>query len=238
MKVISYSLWGDKKLYTIGAIKNAELALKIYPDWICYFYCNSCVPHTIINELKNKPNTKVIEITEPGNNKCRLNRFLPIDEHDIKYIISRDADSRLSVREKIAVNEWLDNDTDIHLMRDHIGHGALVMAGMCGLKTLKFKGKIKNYIQQFFNSVNTDDPQQDQLFLRSFVTNEININKATYTTHDPFYSKIKFPKKCERGQNNGGIYYVGQQIPLDENNNDIFFVTDDEIKMFNLYDEQ
>ncbi len=34
-RVISYSLWGDNPKYTIGAIKNAELALTYYPDFEC-----------------------------------------------------------------------------------------------------------------------------------------------------------------------------------------------------------
>jgi len=33
-KIISFSLWGDKPMYTIGAIKNAKLAEEIYPGWI------------------------------------------------------------------------------------------------------------------------------------------------------------------------------------------------------------
>jgi hypothetical protein len=33
MKYISFSLWGDKPIYNVGAIKNAELWKNIYPDW-------------------------------------------------------------------------------------------------------------------------------------------------------------------------------------------------------------
>jgi len=32
-KIISFSLWGDNPVYTQGAIRNAELAKEIYPDW-------------------------------------------------------------------------------------------------------------------------------------------------------------------------------------------------------------
>ena len=32
-KVISFSLWGKNPTYTIGAIKNAELASQFYPDF-------------------------------------------------------------------------------------------------------------------------------------------------------------------------------------------------------------
>jgi len=153
MKVISFSLWGDKKLYTIGAIKNADLALDLYPNWICYFYCNSCVPTDIINELKNRPNTKVIEIPEIGNTACTLHRFLVTDDEHVEYMISRDLDSRLSMREKIAVDEWINDGSDFHLMRDHPYHGSFVMGGMHGIKTTKFKGKIKNSIKESTENV-------------------------------------------------------------------------------------
>ena len=32
MKIISFSLWGQDPKYTIGAIRNAELAREIYQD--------------------------------------------------------------------------------------------------------------------------------------------------------------------------------------------------------------
>jgi hypothetical protein len=44
MKVLSFSLWGAKAPYTVGAIRNAELALAVYPGWVCRFYCGTSVP--------------------------------------------------------------------------------------------------------------------------------------------------------------------------------------------------
>ena len=38
MKLITFSLWGQDPKYLVGAIRNAELASEIYPDWICRFY--------------------------------------------------------------------------------------------------------------------------------------------------------------------------------------------------------
>ncbi len=34
-KIISLSVWGSKPQYSVGAIKNIELAEKIFPDWKC-----------------------------------------------------------------------------------------------------------------------------------------------------------------------------------------------------------
>lgn len=39
-KVISFSVYGDKPIYLIGAEKNIEAAVEVYPDWICRFYCH------------------------------------------------------------------------------------------------------------------------------------------------------------------------------------------------------
>ena len=50
-KVISFSLWGDNPIYTIGAIKNAELAKEIYPDWTCRYYIGKSTPLEIVNKL-------------------------------------------------------------------------------------------------------------------------------------------------------------------------------------------
>ena len=40
------------RLYCIGAIKNAILAKKFFPGWICRFYYDKSVPEKIINKLK------------------------------------------------------------------------------------------------------------------------------------------------------------------------------------------
>jgi hypothetical protein len=37
-RVLSFSLWGDKPIYNIGAIKNAYLAKHFYPDFECWYY--------------------------------------------------------------------------------------------------------------------------------------------------------------------------------------------------------
>jgi len=34
-KIITFSLWGDKPIYNIGAIKNAELAKTFYTEFEC-----------------------------------------------------------------------------------------------------------------------------------------------------------------------------------------------------------
>ena len=49
-KIISFSLWGDNPKYTNGAIENADLALEVYPNWICRFYVGTSTPKEIVEE--------------------------------------------------------------------------------------------------------------------------------------------------------------------------------------------
>lgn len=106
LKVISYSLWGDKPEYTIGAIRNADAAAELFPDWKCVFYCFSSVPKEILKELESRPNVLTRMVGGEYNttdSRGMFHRFLPADEEGVEYMMSRDTDSRLSLREKLAV---------------------------------------------------------------------------------------------------------------------------------------
>ena len=58
-KIISFTVWGDNPIYTIGALKNADLAKDIYPNWICRYYLGSSTPKDIINSLEGKDNVDI-----------------------------------------------------------------------------------------------------------------------------------------------------------------------------------
>ena len=68
-RVISLSLWGNIRLYCIGAIKNAILAKKIFPDWVVYIYYDNTVSRIIVNYLKKMNNVelKFIEKSSGSN---------------------------------------------------------------------------------------------------------------------------------------------------------------------------
>jgi hypothetical protein len=62
MKYLSFSLWGDKPIYNVGTIRNAELCKEIYPDWQMVVYYDNTVPNETISKLENL-DVKVIDIT-------------------------------------------------------------------------------------------------------------------------------------------------------------------------------
>ena len=189
-KIISFSLWGDNPKYTIGAIKNVELSKTIYPDWICRFYCGKSVPLDIIEKLKLYDNVEVIEMDEDGNWSGMFWRFYACEDADV--MISRDTDSRLSFREKFAVDEWLNSDKDFHIMRDHPYHNVLILGGMWGVRN----GLLKNIRELISNYSKGNFWQVDQNFLKEKIYPIIS-NKSFI--HDSYFSynisSKKFPSE-------------------------------------------
>lgn len=203
MNLITFSLWGSEKKYTIGAIKNAELAKIIFPDWKCRFYVSQSVPFSIIYELEKMKNTEIIDVPGWGDWTYSYNRFLPLSESGVDAVISRDTDSRLSTREKSAVDEWLNSDKSFHIMRDHPWHFSYpILAGMFGCKA----GTIDNISRDIDSFEKANWYHSDQSFLKHIIYPRI---KNNVMVHDEFFEKYPFPTK------RNGLEFVGQVF--DEN---------------------
>lgn len=141
LKVISFSLWGAEPKYTLGAIKNAELALDMYPEWRCWFWIHEqSVPKEIVQQLKEFPNVDIIPLADLT--LAMSMRFRAIDHPSVGVMISRDTDSQLGARERAAVDQWLMSDKALHVMRDHPHHGSAtghrIMGGMFGMKRVGY----------------------------------------------------------------------------------------------------
>jgi hypothetical protein len=191
-KLITFSLWGKDPKYTIGAVKNAILAGTLYPGWICRYYIGKSVPSEITEILKGFNNAEVIEMEEDGDWSGMFWRFYPASEEDVDVMISRDCDSRLSLRERLAVNDWLNSEKGFHIMRDHPWHGTKILGGMWGVK----KGvlpQMKNEIDKF---VKGEFWQVDQNFLAQIIYPLIDGDSMV---HDEFFTydnhRLKFPSE-------------------------------------------
>ena len=168
VKVITFSLWGNKPIYNIGSIKNVELAKKYYPDFECWFYIHSqSVPENTISELQKFENVKIIfKNGDLNTTKPEMWRFEAIDDPNVEIMISRDTDTRILLREKLAVDEWLQSGKLFHIMRDHHYHSWCIQAGMFGMKKNpnipSLCNLINNYRQNSYRGY-------DQEFLRDII---------------------------------------------------------------------
>lgn len=207
MKYVSFGLWGNKPIYNVGVIKNVKLCEQIYPDWkVCVFYDNS-VPKKTLQELHS---LGVITIDMSEKNIYGMFwRFYAVDLPECEYSIFRDADSRVSLREAAAVNEWVASGKSLHVMRDHPGHKIPhgndeigILGGMWGLKSGVIP--LSNWIDEYEHK-SKKIYGQDQAFLKKVY----NFLKNDMVAHDNFFGGKPFPIKRVNGR------FIGERI--DEN---------------------
>lgn len=130
--VISFSLYGDLPYYCDGALRNAALAPEIYPGWRCRFYVGDAVPRRYVEGLEDR-GCEVIPVHKSlGPMYGRYWRFWVAADPSVERFVVRDADSRLNLREKAAVDEWIQSGKTFHVMRDHPAHNRRVLGGMWG----------------------------------------------------------------------------------------------------------
>jgi len=165
-KIISFSLWGNDPKYCVGAIRNAEIAAELFPDWVCQFYIGEGVPVETQGILANLDNVDLLDIpTLLDGWKGMFARFSPASDPEVDVMISRDCDSRLSLREKAAVEAWMESDKGFHIMRDHPWHGSSILGGMWGVK----RGVLSDMEELMEDWDQEDRWQTDQDFLNSVV---------------------------------------------------------------------
>lgn len=130
--IISFCLWGDNPTYVTGAIHNARIAPHLYPGWTCRFYCDPSVPADALDMLRTA-GSQVHMVTDPALQAIRpMWRFLVSDDPNVDRFICRDTDSRLNGQELNAVDAWIKSGKRFHIMRDHIYHMEIILAGMWG----------------------------------------------------------------------------------------------------------
>ena len=213
MKYISYSVWGDNKVYTYGIIENVLDAKKYYEGWVVRVHYNDTVPTDIIDWLKKQDNVEVIH--HQGTKTKASNTLWRFEDLFIKdaTVISRDADSRFTDREVGLVNEWLQSTKDFHIIRDHKHHMVSILAGTFGSRNncLEYIGlptQLRNinsvpmnYMNglELFNSFRDNIPNiqdkylVDQIFLAQYVYKYIIGSTMIHCSHngyEPFAKQI------------------------------------------------
>jgi protein O-GlcNAc transferase len=201
-KIIAFSLYGDNPKYCVGTIKNVLLQPEIYPDWICRIYYNYTVPSYYINELK-KLNAELVDMSNTNLNGFGMFwRFMVYDDKEVERFIVRDTDSRLNNREKEAVNQWIESDKNLHIMRDHPQHGVLILGGTWGMKN-DHKFNMSEMINTYLKDKSLFNYGDDQRFL-------IKIHKAymdSMICHDDFFD---FPNNYPFPSDRNNFEFIGQ----------------------------
>lgn len=168
-KVISFSLYKapdnverayetSYEKYMCGIEENIKLAKIYYSDWHIYIYHDECLDTASILQSQNYDKLEMKLIKDQSLNSMQW-RFLPNDDKDVELFICRDLDSRITEREQVSVNEWIESKKTLHIMRDHPHHGYAILGGMWGMRS---QSDFKMYKEcEAYNISKNYDPKND-----------------------------------------------------------------------------
>lgn len=165
--VIAYSLFGRDARYLDGAIRNAVVVRHLYPGWTPRFYVDDDLPDAVRKRLSREGAQLRAVPNLPAARFGLYWRFLVEDDPEVDHYLVRDVDSVPTIREAVAVKDWLKSNRPFHVMRDYTSHCELVLAGMWGAHRGNVHGigrKIMAFEKARRHLVNSR--VEDQLFLR------------------------------------------------------------------------
>ena len=200
-KVITFSLYGSDPKYCVGMIKNAELREETYSDWKIRVYLDESVPRRVVSDLE-RLGCEIVDMSDskiPG----MYWRFLAIEDPSIDVVCIRDSDSRLSMREKYAVNEWMNSDKILHIMRDHPHHGYPIMGGMWGYKNHEQPTCISLALFSFLSSRGAFKKMDDM----DFISRLYYKNQGKFLVHDD-WNRFNDAKPFPTGRD--GKRFIGE----------------------------
>ena len=188
-------------MYDIGAIKNAKLARTIYPGWIPRFHVPYGYDKTVIDQLTDLGcELRYCDDWTPGLNP--LWRILPYFDKNIDVFISREADGRLTEREAMIVDQFVNSDYVFHNIYDHSAHAHRdVSAGMFGIKSGCVIPDLKNNLNSYVNGGYLE--YKNRMYRPDF-----------YGADEVFMSEYVWPHVINKSMIHSNFNKFGRDIPL------------------------
>lgn len=178
-KIISMSVWGNTPRYIEGAIRQVDLAKKYYPDWVVRIYTDNSNPYKHLNN---------VECIQGDSTYGMFWRFLPLFESDDNIVMVRDSDSRITVREAKAIDEWLQSDKKFHVFRDHEAHFEFPIIGCA----FALKGKLSSNARTKMGGYDTIHRYLlDQFYLRDIVYPEVQDSTFVHSMHEGWFCETR-----------------------------------------------
>jgi hypothetical protein len=225
--VVSFALWGNHPMYFYGAIKNVLQSRQHYRGWEIRFY----VPK---NLYKNDSFRLALSALGVSVNEFPLSkkgydylyyRLYPVFDPEVKRVVFRDCDSRITEREMNCIREWTASKYPVHSIRDHRMHTAPLMGGMWGCWTEPLLELIPDFEEALFkrmesirNGVAEDSVRlgrmhySDQVWLRDFVWPKVKEHTIAHDNWKRFTGvelPIKEPMKSKWD-------FIGQAYTIEE----------------------
>ncbi|HVZ42257.1 MAG TPA: hypothetical protein VHA82_00490 [Ramlibacter sp.] len=183
-RVIAFSVFGDRKIYLLGAAINIQLAKRHFPGWTVRLYCASSLGPAWLDLYRGLGAEVVLADRDFPDVPEYVWRFLVADDPDVGTYMCRDADSRIGAEEAQLVAAWQASGLPFHVIRDHVLHDDPMLAGLWG-GTGWDALRMRELVIAWFRGRTSAKYTQDQQFLAAAVWPRV---RSLAFVHDPFYS--------------------------------------------------
>jgi hypothetical protein len=133
LNVFSYCIYGTNPKYVEGMVKNLEQIRDHYPTFHTWIVVGNDVSPEYIEKYESFQNVKLIHFPLTGGRLTTF-RFFPIDDPSVGCMIVRDADSRITERDRECIRRFMESDFTVYTIRDHYYHKCPLMSGQWGVK--------------------------------------------------------------------------------------------------------
>ena len=217
---IGFCVYGKTKLYLEGALKNEYQYNQ--ENYNCLFYTRKDIDVNVKNRLKN-----TIECCDMPGWFMMFTRFYPVENPNNNIYMSRDTDCRLSKRELSCIEDWLQSEKTLHIIRDHPYHTTEILGGLWGFQNKSIPNvrlEIAKWCIEFVKNNKIYQKGPDQFFLKNLYQKYHN---DAYIQDSYLNYENKNMKHIIRGKRKGKEY-LGEAF--DENDNVLHVYLRDLIK--------
>lgn len=228
-KIIAYSLYNKNPKDNLGMIINTLLATKIYLDWIVRVYLDDTVVPCIRKLLETFEHVEIVEMPRGTGSERMMWRFYPCSDPEYDTVmISRDADSYLSIKEKVCVDAWLASKKNFHKIIGHCYHTdpkVKIMGGLWGCRNY-ILSKMKIEVEKYIQGGNT----YDQFLLASVIYPNI-LHDMICHYDDPSYNN-KGQRVYGQPEEQGSAFPIPSYESWDEPIKDISWLEANQLNAF------
>jgi hypothetical protein len=179
-KVFSFCIYGESRTYLEGLLSNLSTITSRYASFEKHVYAGSDISEAYIAACESFHSTYVHRLPFTGG-RLMSHRFLAIDLPNVELMIVRDADSRITDRDRWCIDDFIASDFDLFTIRDHKYHYREIMGGLWGMRRIAGFSMCDAYEKYTAISKGIDRYQSDQDFLRNFVYRRFRQSLLAYS---------------------------------------------------------
>jgi hypothetical protein len=202
-KIISMSIWGDNPRYIIGTKKQVALGKKYYPEWRSRVYTDDVRKFEDI-----KDDCDLIQVND--DTWGFYWRFFPLYESEDNIVMVRDPDSRITIREKMCIDEWLASGKKFHTFKDHEAHYEFPIIGCAYAYRGKFDDRTLEIMKYFMN--HHKYYLSDQIFLRDVIYPQVKDDMMLHSMYEGWFGETR--KKLKNKYSFCGNGYYENDMPI------------------------